>query len=368
MHHNKSSLHKLSFVFILSVLLFYGPVVKASGALTVVSWGGAYSYSQIKAYHEPFTAQTGIRINAEDYNGGLAEVRVQSQSGNVAWDVVDMPLSSVIRGCEEGLLHEINFSTFPQAPDGTPAEKDFLPQTLISKCGVPLIIWSTIFAYDKSRFTGKKPQNLEDFFDLEKFPGRRAMRKSPRSTLEFALMASGVAPEDVYGVLSGPKGVKRAFAKLDTIKESTVWWEAGAQAPLLLSDGEVVMATAYNGRIFNAWNKEKKPFEIVWDRQIWYRNYYAIVYGTRRYEQALEYVKFASTSKQLANQARYISYGPARQSSMAMITTNVDTGIDMRAHMPTNPKHLKNVLENDFEWWADYEDEMTDRFNTWLAK
>ncbi len=36
-------------------------------------------------------------------------------------------------------------------------------------------------------------------------------------------------------------GVDRAFAKLDTIKDSVVWWEAGAQPPQLLADGEVVM-------------------------------------------------------------------------------------------------------------------------------
>ncbi len=365
MRHN-NLFRETSFVSMFLSLLLCGALAGAGEALTVTSWGGAYSHSQIKAYHEPFTAKTGIRINAEDYNGGLAEVRVQAQSGNVTWDVVDMSLSSVIRGCEEGLLHELDLAAFPPAPDGAPAEEDFLPETLVSECGAPLIIWSTIFAYDKSKFPQRKPQHLEDFFDLEKFPGRRALRKSPRSTLEFALMASGVAAADAYAVLSTPQGLKRAFAKLDTIKEHTVWWEAGAQPPLLLSDGEVAMATAYNGRIFNAYNKEKKPFEIVWDRQIWYRNYYAIVKGTPRYKQALEYVKFASAAKQLANQARHISYGPARQSSMAMIATHAETGIDMRPHMPT--EHFENVLENDFEWWADYEDEMTDRFNTWLAK
>jgi len=342
--------------------------VAAQDALTVVSWGGAYSYSQIKAYHEPFTAQTGIRIHAEDYNGGLAEVQVQVQSGNITWDVVDMPLADVVRGCDEGLLEPVDIASFPPAPDGTPAAKDFLAGTLHSECGVPLIVWSTIFAYDESRFPGDKPADLKDFFDLEKFPGKRALRKSPRSTLEFALMADGVPLDKVYQTLSTDEGLQRAFAKLDTIKEHVVWWKAGSQPPLMLADGEVVMATSYNGRIFNAWNKEKKPFIIVWDRQIWYKNYYAIVKGTPRHEQALEYVRFASDTQRLADQARYISYGPARHSAMAMISTHAETGADMAPHMPTTPEHFRHVLESDFEWWADYGDEMTERFSTWLAR
>ena len=70
-------------------------------------------------------------------------------------------------------------------------------------------------------------------------------------------------------MLATPEGVDRAFAKLsEPSKEHVVWWEAGAQPPQLLADGEVAMTTAYNGRIFNAVAGEGKPFEIVWDGQI----------------------------------------------------------------------------------------------------
>ena len=76
--------------------------VPAAGDLTVVSWGGAYTRSQVKAYHEPFTMETGIKINSEDYNGGLAQIKAQVESGNVTWDVVDLEPSDVARACDEG--------------------------------------------------------------------------------------------------------------------------------------------------------------------------------------------------------------------------------------------------------------------------
>ena len=89
--------------------------------LTVVSWGGAYTKSQVEAYHKPWMAKTGKAIVSEDYGGGIAEIKAQFESGNVTWDVVDVELSDAIRACDEGLLEPIDHSILPPAPDGTPA-------------------------------------------------------------------------------------------------------------------------------------------------------------------------------------------------------------------------------------------------------
>ena len=89
------------------------------------------------------------------------------------------------------------------------------------------------------------------------------MRRSPVVNLEFALMGDGVPVDEVYALLDTDAGIARAFRKLDTIKDDIVWWEAGAQPPQMLADGEVAMSTAYNGRIFNAQVLEEQPFVIV---------------------------------------------------------------------------------------------------------
>ena len=95
--------------------------------ITVVSWGGAYTKSQVEAYHKPWIAKTGNSILSEDYSGGLAEVKSQVEAGNVTWDIVDVELSDAIRGCDEGLLEEIDPSILPAGADGTPAIDDFIP-------------------------------------------------------------------------------------------------------------------------------------------------------------------------------------------------------------------------------------------------
>ncbi|MCH8950590.1 MAG: ABC transporter substrate-binding protein [Proteobacteria bacterium] len=336
-----------------------------AGTITVVSWGGAYTKSQVEAYHKPWMVATGNQIISEDYNGGLAEVKAQVEAGNVIWDLVDVELSDVVLGCDEGLLETIDASILPPAPDGTPAVDDFIDGA-IHECAVATIVWSTIFAYDTTKISGVS--TIQDFFDLTKFPGKRGMKKQPKANLEMALAADGVPADQIYAVLSTPEGLDRAFAKLDTIKDSVVWWEAGAQPPQLLADGEVVMTTAYNGRIFNAFAAEDKPFAIVWDAQITDFDLWVIPKGAPNKELALEFIVFSTDTQRLADQASWISYGPARKSSGPLIgsyATKPD--LLMAPHMPTDPENFKTAIANDFEFWADNADELNERFNAWLA-
>jgi putative spermidine/putrescine transport system substrate-binding protein len=342
------------------------PMALAADSLTVVSWGGAYTKSQVEAYHKPFTSEKGINIVSEDYNGGIAEIKAQVEAGNVTWDVVDVEYSDAVRACDEGLAYEIDKSMLPPAPDGTPAADDFIAGALDVDCAVANIVWSTIYAYDSSKMD-TAPTTIGDFFDTAKFPGKRGMRKTPKANLEMALMADGVAAEDVYEVLSTPEGLDRAFAKLDSIKDDVVWWEAGAQPPQLLADGEVALTTAYNGRIFNAAAGEGKPFEIVWDGQILDFDLWIIPKGAPNKEAALEFVSFSTDTQRLADQASWIAYGPARKSSGAKVGLFNDGKTEMAPHMPTAAANLENALVNSFEFWADYQDELNERFNAWLA-
>jgi putative spermidine/putrescine transport system substrate-binding protein len=340
----------------------------AGKSLVVVSWGGAYTKSQIEAYHKPFQAQTGAKINSVDYNGGIAEVKAQVESGNVTWDVVDMELADAQRACDEGLLEKIDAGTLPAAPDGTPAVQDFIPNG-ITPCAVTSILFSHIIAYDETKFPEKKPTKLADFFDVKNFPGKRGLRKtSPKINLELALRADGVPGDQVYQTLSTKEGVARAFKKLDTIKDHVIWWEPGSQPPQLLADGQVTMTTAYNGRIFDAQIKEGKPFSIIWDGQLQELDVFSVVKGTKNLDAALQFLAFATDTQRLADQAQWIAYGPARKSSLALVGKYHDKDVDMKAHMPNAPENSANAIQIDFLWWADHQEELNQRWSAWLAK
>ncbi|MFP4125873.1 MAG: extracellular solute-binding protein, partial [Alphaproteobacteria bacterium] len=272
-------------------------------------------------------------------------------------------LSDAIRLCDEGLVEEIDPAMLPEAPDGTPAEEDFIDSAL-QPCAVATISWSTVYAFDEEAFPedGPQPSTIADFFDTETFPGKRGLRKWPKATLEMALMADGVPPDEIYEVLATDEGVDRAFAMLDKIQDDIVWWEAGAQAPQLLADGEVAMTTAYNGRIYGAQVEENQPFEIVWDGQILDLDLWVIPAGAPNMDEALEFIQYSTDTQRLADQAKYISYGPARRSSFPLIDE------EMQPHMPTNPDNMETALVADPLFWADYQEELNQRFNSWMLQ
>ena len=338
----------------------------ARADVTVVSWGGAYTKSQVEAYHKPFTAATGINVISVDADNPAPMVKTQVEAGNVTIDVADVEYSDAVRLCDEGMLEPIGVDALPAGADGTAAKDDFLPGA-VTDCAVTSIVFSTVYGYDSSKITGDKPTTMADFFDTTKFPGKRGMRKGAKANLEMALMADGVAAADVYATLATPEGVDRAFAKLETIKKDVVWWEAGAQAPQLLADGEVAMTTAYNGRLFSAAIADGKPFTTVWDGQVYEYDLFVIPKGAPNKDQALEFVKFATSTQALADQAKWISYGPARKSSASLVGMFNDGKTEMAQYMPTNPANMTNSLYSSYEFWVDHDAELNDRFNAWLA-
>ena len=103
--------------------------------ITVATWGGPYEHSQAKAYFEPFTKKTGIRVRTERYEGGLAELRRQVSRGEITWDLMDMTMADNRAACNQGLLEPIDHSMLLPALDGTPADEDFVDGAL-TECGV----------------------------------------------------------------------------------------------------------------------------------------------------------------------------------------------------------------------------------------
>ncbi|MFP4537948.1 MAG: extracellular solute-binding protein [Dichotomicrobium sp.] len=345
-------------------------MANAQDSLTIVSWGGAYTKSQVRAYHEPYTEKTGTEIHNEDKSANaLAGIRSQVEAGNVSWNVVDMLQADAQRACDEGLVMQIPHDEWlAPAPDGSPATEDFIEGTL-GDCYVSTILYATMFAYNTEAFDGEGPQTIEDVWNVEEFPGTRALQKIPQKNLEWALIADGVEPDQVYEVLATREGQDRAFAKLDEIRDDVIWWSEGAQPPQMLADKEAVIATAYNGRIFNAQVNEDQPFEIMWDHQMFEADGWVVPVGNEdKLDLIKDYLKYSTDTQRLADQAKYIAYAPARKSSAELVGDHADTGVDMKPHMPTSPENFETAFRFDPEFWADYGDLLEERFNAWVAK
>ena len=215
-------------------------------------------------------------------------------------------------------------------------------------------------AYDGDKLK-TAPTTWADFWDTKKFPGKRGMRKGARYNLEFALMADGVKPADVYKVLATKDGADRAFKKLTELKPNIQWWEAGAQPPQFLVAGDVVMSTAYNGRI-DAANREGKNLKITWTGGIYDLDYWAIPKGTPNKDAALKFIAFASTPDAQAEYAKNIAYGPTNNKALAKLDAKT------LANLPTAPANAKDALQFNLKFWADQGEELEKRFASWAAQ
>ena len=290
----------------------------------------------------------------------VAKLRAMNEAGNITWDLVDVTVSDAIRLCDEGLAEEIDFDTESCcAPDGTSATDDFgatevgtTASSRRSSIRPPSAIAPTLLA------TRRRPRSATS--STSRSIPASVRSRSARSTTWNGRSTATAFRRKTSTTCSGPTRASSArLNKLDTIKDQVVWWTAGAETPQLLADGEVVMGSTYNGRLFSAIAEQNQPIAMLWDVQI-LRHRRLDRPGRpsgREGSRVMDFLKFATDTQRLADQAKYISYGPARASSAPLVGKHATLGIDMAPHMPTDPANATNAHVYDYTWWADHRDE-----------
>ncbi len=341
-------------------LLALGAGVAAAGTaasardLTVVGWGGSSQAAQQRVYYRPFTEQTRIPVLEDSWSGGLGILRARVQAGNPTWDVVQVESDELQIGCDEGLYERMDWAALG-------GREAFMPEA-VSDCGVGSVVWSVGLAYDGARLRQGGPASWADFWDLQRFPGQRTLRRGPKYTLEIALMSDGVPAAEVYRVLRTPAGVERAFRRLDQIRSGIVWWTAGAQPGQLLASGEVVMAASYTSRMFAARRDDNRDFRVVWNGSIYAVDHWVVLRGTPNRENAMRLVQFMTRPE---NQSRFppLAFQGVTNRAAARL---VDPAV--APSLPTHPDNLAVAVPLDVEFWVDNIEELTRRFNAWAAR
>ncbi|GGC46851.1 ABC transporter substrate-binding protein [Siccirubricoccus deserti] len=321
--------------------------------LTVVAWGGSSQAAQREVYYRPFTEQTRVPLLEDSWSGGLGILRTRVQAGNPTWDVVQVESDELQLGCDEGLYERIDWA----ALGGRDA---FMPEA-VSDCGVGAVVWSVGLTYDGSRLRDA-PASWADFWNTQRFPGQRTLRRGPKYTLEIALMSDGVPQSEVYRVLRTPAGVDRAFRRLDQLRPNIVWWTAGAQPGQLLASGEVVMAAAYTSRMFAARRDDRRDFRVVWNGSVYAVDHWVVLRGSQNRDNAMRFVQFATRPE---NQSRFPTLAMQGVTNLRA-ARQVDPAV--ATSLPTHPDNLAVAVSLDVEFWVDNIEELTQRFNAWAAR
>lgn len=318
--------------------------------LTIAGWGGNYQDAQREAYFKPFTEKQGLNLVETTYLGGLAEIKAMVDTGNVTWDFLIMSGDEMQLACDEGLLEELDWKAIGQ---------DNLLPGAATTCGVGNVVIGNGYGYNAEAFP-EPPQDWKDFFDREKFPGKRGIRNSPSMNLEYALMADGVPPDQVYKVLSTPEGVDRAFAQWDKIRDLLQFWESGAQPVEWLASNNVAMSTGYNGRFVMA-KREGKPLEFVWKNHLVNMDGWAMVKGSPYAEKLTDFIKTVNDPKNQAKFSSLMPYGPSNTAAGEHLVPEILAGL------PAGD-NIKDAAFYSDAFWIDNRDELTERWNRWSTQ
>lgn len=319
--------------------------------LTVVGFGGATQEAMRETLFKPYQEKAGAPLLEESYTGGIAKVKAMVETGTTTWDVVQMDENEMILACDQGLLEPFDWAGLPNSADIiAPAKSD---------CGVGAFVWSKILAYDGDKTSGVT--SWADFWNLEKWPGKRGLRKQARMTLEVALLADGAKPEELYDILATKEGQDRAFAKLDEIKSSILWWTTGAESVERLAAGDVVATATFNGRVAAA-NASGKDFALIWDGQVFGIDYWGIVKGSPNRENAEKFIAFASTESAQATFPQHIAYGVTNLAAIRGVKPEI------AKDLPTTEANMTAAVALNTEFWADHGEALEARFATWRAQ
>jgi len=325
----------------LAASLMASTALAADRSVTIASWGGSYQEAQSNALFVPAAEATGIEVKQETY-GGMSDVRLQVSSGQVSFDIIVTGTGSAARGAEEGLLEKLDYSIIDVS--------NFMPGSYSDHC-VAGDAFSVVFAYNTETYGDNGPKTWADFFDTEAFPGSRSYRAKVAGALEPALLADGVAKEDVYTVLDSEEGIARAIDKIRTLKPNIdVFWSSGAQHAQLMKDGEVDMSTGWNGRFDNA-QKDGGKLNFTFDGGLLDFDCFAIPKGAPNMAVAMEFLAEISKPEYQDDLPTYIMYGPP---NLLAYETGTITP-EVAAMLPSSPENAAKQLAIQTAWYGKWE-------------
>lgn len=333
--------------------------IAAADTITAVNNGGTVGAAQHEAFFVPFAETRGHTVVEDTFNQELAKLRSQVETGNLVWDVVSVTAINEATACEEGLLERIDWAELLDV-------EDFKGAGGFGECGVPNNLVSGGLVYDADVIDpADAPRTWADFWNVEKWPGKRGMLYRAEQTLEVALMADGVPPQDVMKVLAAEGGVERAFAKLEELKPHIMWWKSGDESMQNILSGEVVMTFAWNGRVATANKSNDRNLAIVFDAgHVSGSQYFAVMKGSPNLELAKELIVYSSSPEAQAQYSRRIDYAPANAKAFSFLTEE---------ELATLPRdHLdKASFQNGklyLNFWLDNGDTLLQRFLRFAAQ
>ncbi|WP_051579978.1 extracellular solute-binding protein [Pseudonocardia acaciae] len=317
------------------------------GPITFVSTGGDFQDAQIKAWQQPFTAANGTQF----VNTGppdQAKLKTMVESGTSDWDVLDQdPSFANLYGPK--YLEKIDFNI---------VDKSVYPPNTVSEYGVPAYFYGTFMLYNTNAYANNPPTSVKDFFDLQRFPGKRivpAIRNmNVTNVLEFALLADGVPPDKLY-----PIDVDRALKKLDTIKPQLTFATNYGQIQQAMDGQQASMVLSLTARAALA-IKNRAPYKVIWEHAFVNWDDLVVVKGTPRKEAAMKFIQFVSQPAQQQAFSTSATMFPGNPKVSVKYPDPSQEAVNVFA-----PEHKAGLIYTNVDWWAKNLDDVVAKTTAW---
>jgi putative spermidine/putrescine transport system substrate-binding protein len=339
-----SFIHRSALLMALIAPLTPSTAFAQSSQIVFTSWGGTTQAAQKTHWADPFTVSSGVKV-VMDGPTDYGKFKAMVESGNVAWDVVDVEADFAARAAKDGLLEPIDYST---------VSKKGLDSRFSGTHHVGSFYYSFVLGFNKDVIKGQ-PANWSSLFDVKTFPGKRTLYKwSAPGVLELALLADGVPADKLY-----PLDLDRAFKKLDTIKSQIVWWTGGAQSQQLLASGEAPIGMFWNGRV-HAIQSTGVNVGISWDQNLTAADVLVVPKGSRNKAAAMKFLAYATSPKAQAGMAAETAYAP--------INTGAKELMPAAAVKQLPDQFTRSQINLNMAYWAENRDAIGKRWYAWQAK
>ncbi|RWF23307.1 ABC transporter substrate-binding protein [Mesorhizobium sp.] len=330
----------------LAVAMRPGAASAEANEIVVCNWGGAALDAFQKAYGEPFTKKSSIPVVIDGAGPETGAIRAMVDSKNVTWDATDGGMTDALVLGKGGYVEPIDYSI---------VDKSLVGDGLAAEFGICNYTYSNVLAYDSKKLS-TAPASWADFFDLEKFPGKRTMCKWVQGQLEAVLLADGVKAEDIY-----PLDVDRAFKKLEPLLPNLIFWESGAQSQQLFRDGEVVMGNIWHTRA-NLLRKENPQFTWTWNNNLMFASAWSVPKGNPAGKKVFDFINSSMEPEGQITLLRIMGNGPSNPKALALMTE------DDKAVYSLAPENAKTGLKISAAYYADNEAALQNKFLDFISR
>jgi putative spermidine/putrescine transport system substrate-binding protein len=337
---DSGQLTRRRFTQIAAMLIGGAPLaLKAKGAwaaaneLVFVNWGGDAMTAYDEAYGKAFLAEAGVTVKQDGSGPTEGAIAAQVESGKPSWDIVDAdPFSAQALG-KKGLMEPIDYSIVDKSKFRPGFGWEYAASTYF---------FSYIIAYDASKFGDKVPTGMADFFDVEKFPGKRSLYKWGAGMWEAALLADGVAPEKLY-----PLDLKRAHDKIAAFKDNVVsYWGGGAESQSVLLNGEASMAIVWSTRAGLIEKDSGGAVKFIWDQGLISPGAMGVLKGNPGgKDNAMKFIASSQDPKKQLVMFEKLGQGPANPAADALVPE------DQKRLNPVDPENMKKQIALDMAWY-----------------